>query len=302
MYQNNQPLFVLPFDHRSSFQKIIGAADRELTSDEYKLLCDYKKVIYEGFQQGVKLGVPVSAATILVDESFGSEVISDAVRKGFLVAVSTEKSGQKEFDFEYGDEFGAHLNKFKPTFSKVLLRYNPDDEAALNARQREKLKVISDFSKANGYKFLIEPLIPATDAQMESVGGDKERYDQEIRPELAVRMIKEIQDGGADPDIWKIEGFTETAHYADVVAQARVGGRTQAAIIVLGRGADAAQVDLWLRAGAVLDGVVGFAVGRTVFWEALVAMRDKKMSREEAAKQMGEHYYRFYKVFTEAKG
>jgi len=302
MYQNNQPLFVLPFDHRSSFQKIIGAENRELTIEEHQKLCDFKKVIYSGFQYGVKLGVPMSAATILVDENFGSEVISDAVSKGFMVAVSTEKSGQKEFDFEYGNEFGEHLNKFKPTFGKVLLRYNPDDDAELNSRQREKLKIMSDFCKANDYKFLIEPLIPATDKQLESVGGDKERYDQEIRPDLAVRMIKEIQDGGADPDIWKIEGFTETVHYSNVVEQARADGRDKVAVIVLGRGADAAQVDKWLKAGAVLDGVVGFAVGRTIFWEALVAMRDGQISREEATNKMGESYYHFYKVFTEAKG
>src|SRR5438876_803734 len=96
-------------------------------------------------------------------------------------------------------------------------------------------------------KFLFELLVPAEEGQLASVGGDTDRYDAELRPELMRRTIAEFQDAGVEADIWKIEGVDTREDCERIAAQARVGGRDGVVCVVLGRGADDAKGDHWLR-------------------------------------------------------
>ena len=180
-----------------------------------------------------------------------------------------ERSGQAEFQFEYGEEFASHIEAFNPTFSKVLVRYNPGGDAELNRRQTGRLARLSSWLHTHGRRFLYELLIPATATQLERCGGDQARYDAEIRPALVVEAIRAQQEEGVEPDIWKIEGLDTPADCARVVAQARAGGREGVACIVLGRGADEERVLDWLHVAAAVPGFDGFAVGRTIWEEAL---------------------------------
>ena len=162
-----------------------------------------------------------------------------------------EKSGQDEFDFEYGDEFGAHIEKFNPDFSKVLVRYNPDgdtdDEPASSSAGSSGSRT---GCTSNDRKFLFELLVPATDAQLASVDGDTDRYDAELRPELMRRAIEDAQNFGFEVDIWKIEGVDERSDAAMLAEQARSGpGREGVTCVLLGRGASTEKVEQWLQAG-----------------------------------------------------
>ena len=162
-----------------------------------------------------------------------------------------EKSGQNEFDFDYGDDFGAHIEKFDPDFSKVLVRYNPDDDAEMNERQLGRLKRLADWLHGHDRKFLFELLVPATDDQLASVGGDTERYDAELRPELMRRAIEEIQNFGIEVDVWKIEGVDERSDAEMLAQQTRSGeGRENVACVLLGRGASTEKVEQWLEQAA----------------------------------------------------
>ncbi|HXW38476.1 MAG TPA: DUF2090 domain-containing protein, partial [Acidimicrobiales bacterium] len=235
-------------------------------------------------------GVPNAAAGILVDEEYGAGVARSAKAAGTTLAVPVERSGQAEFEFEYGDDFGAHIEAFEPTFAKVLVRYNPDGEAALNRRQTERLARLSDWLLHRDQRFLFELLVPATTAQLEAAGGDQRRYDREARPDLVVRTIGELQDGSVEPDIWKIEGLDTEEACARVVAAARRGGRGHVQCIVLGRGADEGQVLQWLKIAAGVEGFDGFAVGRTIWEGPLRAFVGGTLSRQDAATAIADHY------------
>lgn len=293
------PLFILPFDHRTSFMKKMFGISAEPKEEQVEYISGFKRIIFEGFKRGVESGVPKEQAAILVDEQFGDAVLRDAIASGYTVCLATEKSGQDEFDFEYGQEgFAEHIEKYHPAIVKVLLRYNPEGDKEMNARQRARLKILSDYCHNHGYKFLIEPLIPATEEQLAKVEGSEHRYDTEIRYQLMVQMIQELQEYGVEPDIWKIEGLEDPGQYEAVVVQARSLGRDNVSAIVLGRGANATQVEKWLRAGAKVKGIIGFAIGRTIFWEPLAEFRDGKISREQAVGQIAQNYQHFYQVFT----
>jgi myo-inositol catabolism protein IolC len=295
-------LYILAFDHRGSFQKKMFGIQGDPTEEETRTISDAKHLIYEGMEKAVERGAEAGATGVLVDEQFGGEIPRQAKQRGLVLAMPVEKSGQDEFDFQYDDAFGQHIERFDPDFSKVLVRYNPDGDAAMNERQAGRLKVLSDWLHAHDRRFLFELLVPATDEQLASVGGDTDRYDAELRPDLMIRTIAELQEAGIEADVWKIEGVDERSDCERIVAQARSGGRDGVVCVVLGRGASTEKVDEWLRAGAAVDGYVGFAIGRSIWWDALKGFLDGGLEREKASDQIAENYLRFVKVYEAAAG
>jgi myo-inositol catabolism protein IolC len=297
----DEKLYILAFDHRGSFQKKFFGIEGEPDPEQTAMIADAKHLIFEGIVRAVGAGTDPSVTGVLVDEQFGSTVPAEAREHGLKLAMPAERSGQNMFDFQYGDEFGAHIESFDPDFTKVLVRYNPDGDGPENREQLGKLKRLSDWLEQHERKFLFELLVPAEPAQLESVGGDSDRYDAELRPELMRRAIAAIQDGGIEVDIWKIEGVDERADCEMLVAQARSGGRDGVVCVVLGRGANDAKVDQWLGAAAPVDGFVGFAIGRSIWWDPLKSYIDGKIDRASGAQKIAENYLRFVKVYERAE-
>ena len=294
-------LYIPAFDHRGSFQKKMFGIDGDPTPEETERIADAKHLIFEGMVKATETGaVQEDQVGGLVDEQFGGSIPTQAKERGLKLAMPVEKSGQNEFDFDYGEQFGEHIEKFEPDFSKVLVRYNPDDAAELNQRQLGRLKRLADWLHENDRKFLYELLVPATDEQLASVGGDTERYDAELRPELMRRAIAETQDYGCEVDIWKIEGVDAREDAEMLAKQTRAGaGREGVVCVLLGRGASDEKVDQWLRAAAPVEGFVGFAIGRSIWWDALKGFLDEGCERKAAAEQIADNYLRFIGVYEQ---
>ena len=298
----NEPLYVLPFDHRGSFQTKMFGWTGTLSADQTAEIASTKQVIYDGFKAALHAGVPEQKAGILVDEQFGGAILRDARANGYTTACPAEKSGQEEFDFQYGEEFAKHIEAFQPTFCKVLVRYNPEGDRALNLRQADRLKRLSDYLHTNGRsKFMFELLVPAEKAQLDHVKGDKKAYDVELRPRLMVQTIMELQDAQVEPDVWKIEGLDHREDCEKIVAIARRRGRDNVGCIILGRGENDQKVREWLTIAATVEGFIGFAVGRTSFWDPLINMRARKITREDAVAQIAGRYREFVDIFDKAR-
>lgn len=293
-------LLVLPFDHRASFQEKMFGIKGTPTPAQTEEIASYKTMIFEGFEKAVKSGLPKEKMGILVDEQFGSQVLSKAKAAGFTTCVAAEKSGQDEFDFEYPD-YKAHIEKVNPDLVKVLVRYNPEGDKTLNDRQATKLAQLSQYLDSVGRKYMFELLVPATPAQLEKCKGDKHLFDVELRPSLMVRAIEELQNKGVEADVWKLEGLDRKEDFEKVCAVARRGGRTDVGCIVLGRGENENKVREWLKVGANVQGVIGFAVGRTVFWEPLKSFKEGKSSRDQATDQMAKTYGNLCRLWLEAR-
>jgi 5-dehydro-2-deoxygluconokinase len=296
----DRPLYILPFDHRGSFQNKLFGWSGTLTIDQTAQIATAKQVIYDGFRAALKSGVPEQKAGILVDEQFGTAILQNATANGFTTACPAEKSGQEEFDFEYGEDFAKHIEAFQPTFCKVLVRYNPEGDQAPNARQAARLKRLSDYLHSKGRSlFMFELLVPAEKTQLARLKGDKKAYDLELRPRLMVETIERLQYEGVEPDVWKIEGLDRRKDCEKVVAAARRGDRDKVGCIILGRGEDDQKVREWLATASGVPGFIGFAVGRTSFWDSLVNWRAKKITREEAVNNIARRYLEFVETFEE---
>jgi myo-inositol catabolism protein IolC len=284
----DRALYILPFDHRGSFQAKMFGWKSPLTEAQTAEISRAKEVVASG--------LPKEKTGILVDGQFGAGILRNAASKNVVTACPAEKSGQDEADFEYGEDFARHVEAFEPTFCKVLVRYNPQGDRALNNRQATRLKRLSEFLTAKSpSRFMFELLVPAEKPQLEQLNDDKASYDRKLRP-----GIHELLDAGVEPDLWKVEGLDRREDCESVVAAARAGGRDHVGCIILGRGEDERKVRLWLGVAAEVPGFIGFAVGRTVFWDPLVAWRSKKATRDQTVALIAKRYREFVDLFERA--
>jgi len=287
-------LAILPFDHRSSYISGLFGWKEPLNVEQALTVAESKRVIYEGFQQA---RIPKEEVGILVDEQYGVGILRDARQQDTITAVTVEKSGQKEFDFVYGDDFAQHIEAMQPTFAKALVRYNPEGDRALNQCQTQRLKRLSDYLHQSPHLFLFELLVPAEFHQLEHVDHNKDAYDTQLRPRLMVRALEELRQAGVEPDVWKIEGLDQRADCEKIVEVAHRHGGQNVGLIVLGRGASQERVLHWLQTAASVSGFIGFAVGRTSFWKAVVDFEAKRLSREVAAAQIAQNFEEWNQSF-----
>jgi 5-dehydro-2-deoxygluconokinase len=295
----DSPLYILPFDHRHSFQTKLFGWTGPLAPEQTRQIAATKQLIYNAFKLAIASGtVDEEKAAILVDEQFGADILRDARRHGYTTVCPAEKSGQAEFDFEYGEKFAEHIEAFGPTLCKVLVRYNPEGSAALNERQGARLKRLSNYLHSQSRsRFMIELLVPAEQSQLDRTHGDKRVYDLELRPNLMAGAITQLQDSGVEPDVWKVEGLERRTDCERIVAAARREGRSTVGCIVLGRGEDDEKVREWLAAARGVPGFIGFAVGRTAFWEPLVSWRANRITGEDAVEVIARRYGEFVDTF-----
>jgi myo-inositol catabolism protein IolC len=289
----DERIYMLAFDHRGSFEKMVGNPE---------LVPGAKYLIWEGFKRAVEQGAPKQNAGILVDAQYGPDVAHEAKAGGYKLAMPCEKSGQHEFDFEYGDAFGEKIEEFDPDFTKVLVRYNPEGDSEMNERQAARLRRLSEWLHERHRKYLFELLVPAEESQLAKVDGDVDRYDEELRPELMMEAILQLQNAGVEADIWKIEGISDREACREITRLVRREGRDRVSCVVLGRGASDAKVDEWLRAGSGLEGYIGFAIGRSIFAEAVKAYAADPdgFDRDAAIENIASSYLRFIDVYDGA--
>ncbi len=296
----DQPLYLLAFDHRGSFEKGLFGAQEPVSAQVRTGIIDAKELIFQAHLEVVKDGrVPPAAAGVLVDEEFGASVARMAKAEGTPLAMPVERSGQDEFQFEYGDDFGQHIDAFDPTFAKVLVRYNPEGDVELNKRQSGRLVRLSQWLRQHERKLLFELLVPPTTEQLDRY-EDAGTYDRELRPALVVEAIHALQTAGVEPDVWKIEGLDLADDCQKVVTQARSEGRDGVACIILGRGADEAKVFHWVRVAASVPGFDGFAVGRTIWYDALAKFLAGQASRDDAVQRIAARYTAIYDTYVGA--
>ncbi|MGA2967638.1 MAG: DUF2090 domain-containing protein, partial [Candidatus Levyibacteriota bacterium] len=304
-----KPLYILPFDHRATFAKqMFGKKSiAELDSQEKEAIREFKMLIYKGFKDAVEKLIPTDSAAILCDEEFGSEVLLDALHNGFLTLLTVEKSGQEEFDFQYAD-FGEHIEKFHPKFVKALVRFNSGDAEDLKQKQKTNLEKLSDYCHENNHRFLLELLIIPNETQLKEAGS-RQAFDRKLRPVLAAEVIRELQDFAIEPDVWKLEGFEEKESYKEIIQTIKRDGRDNVNLVILGRGAKVEEVEKWLEigveeevfeTGAKVEGVIGFAVGRTVFWQAIEKFHNREIGKAEVIQTVSENYRKFYQIFISA--
>jgi len=272
-----RPLFVLPFDHRSSFAKTLLGFAYPPTAREAKRVVEMKQIVFDAFLLARKQVDHPDQLAILVDEEFGSPILKKTRRMKIPFALTTEKSGEALYHFQYGNDFGKHLKQFQPTFAKALVRYNPAQNTK-NKQQLARLKKLSTFCKKEKMGFMFELLVDGKGSQVD----------------LMARSLKQIIKAGVEPTLWKLEGLNTMTDWK------KLDGITKTDIIVLGRGESKKAVDHWIKTAAKSGIPDGFAIGRTIFFKPLEQYRDKKINREQAVEAIAKNYLHYIKLWEKS--
>jgi myo-inositol catabolism protein IolC len=279
--RHDDPLFILAMDHRESFGRtLFGVEHDDPDPAQRAAMTSAKQLIYQGLQ-AARPAVSDGRIGVLVDERYGSGVI-DAVKASLtppVLAVPIEASGHEWFTLEWGERWLEHVESIRPDYAKVLIRDNPDFDQGQREQQFGGLAQVSAGLRRAGVPLLYELLVPATKAQLGQAGQDADRYDRDIRPGLVARVIADNYAHGVEPALWKVEGLETVAAAQQIAGQARADGH-QASLIVLGRDAPAERLDHWLTVASQVSDFVGFAIGRSI-WED--AVRDYEASDHSQA-------------------
>ncbi len=295
------PLLILAMDHRESFGRtLFDVRDDHPDAQQQAAITAAKRLIYAGLARA-RAQLPCGRAGVLVDERYGQPVIDAARSDGVVLAMPVEHSGREWFELEWGQHWLEHIRSNRPDFAKVLVRDNPAFPREQRERQLQALREVSDALNELGTPLLYELLVPATSAQLAAAGGAAAAYDRDLRPGLVTQVIADNQAAGVEPAIWKIEGL-ETADAARAaVAQIRAGGRDHVDAIVLGRDAPADRLDHWLGVAAPVDGFVGFAIGRSIWEEAIAGHNRGTIGDEQAIDQIAGRYLGFARQYCTAR-
>jgi myo-inositol catabolism protein IolC len=292
---------MLAFDHRKSIRALFGISG-EPTAAETARISNVKRLVFDGLARARDDLGGAAVPALLVDEQFGAQVLELAQDEPIVTAVACERSGQAEFQFEYGDDFAEHIERVDPDLVKALVRFNPAGDPELNGRQLERLRRLGDWLGGNGRELMFELLVPPTPEQLRAVGDDRDRFDLELRPELVCRAVTELQDAGVEPAVWKIEGLDRGADCEQVAAVCRRGGRGHVSCLILGRGAADPRVEHWLRVAAPVEGIGGFAIGRTIWWQPISSHLSGELDREATTAAIAERYMHFVNVYRASSG
>ena len=299
-------IFALAFDHRNSLRRDFMHLAGQPTPEQHATMVTAKGIVTDAL---IAAAPQVSAggssgsgsAVLLIDHEYGGQFVPEAQAAGIRVAMPVEESGQAELRYLCDGHPDRVVAAYRPDYVKVLIRYNPGGDAAMNARQRARLRELSNWLEGRPQQLMLELLVPPEDAQLAAVGHDRGRFDRETRAELTVTAIGQIAGDGLRPALWKIEG-PESRGDAARIAGAVHSADPDAGCLVLGRGADDAAVRRWLAIAAATDGFTGFAVGRTIWWDALRRFVDGG-DRDAAVQAVAARYLdlvRDYRAMTPA--
>ena len=290
----NDTLLILAVDQRPWLTKALYGHTGVATSDERAAIAEGKHVVLEGLLRATAEREGLDAG-ILVDAELGPGVPERAKAADIPLALPIEVGGLDVYATEPAD-LEAHLRHYQPDYTKVLVRYNVEGSGEDNAVQLDRLREAAHTAHACGTRFLFEILVPATADQLAQVGGDAERYDHELRPDLILRGMKEIS-AAVDVDVWKLEHLGDAANYRAAVDLA---ADHDATCILLGANAREATVCEWLTTAAS-SGFIGFAIGRSIWWNAMSQLLAGTMAREKAVETIARNYLMFADAFLKGR-
>jgi len=290
------PLFVLAIDHRDSLRRW----HRERFGprpDEHEVLRALKHLALDGLLAALGDDLGRAEVALLTDDEYGADVLARAKRSGIATAVAVEKSGEREFCFEHDAHYANYLDALDPTFAKALVRYNPRGDVDRNSRSRERLGILQQHLRDRGRPLIVELLVPPEPFQLDALDGDRARYDRVVRPELTLDALDELIHSGLQPRYWKVEGQATLDAYRRLAVVA--AGDIGSGCLVLGRGEDRPIVDRWISLAAQVDGFAGFAVGRTIWLDAVLQWRLGRATYDQAVVMIADAFRRLVMLYRD---
>ena len=271
---NTDRVYMLAADHRWQWEEWCDARSMPRTR-----IAEVKRLAYDGFLLARDRSAAVrECGALLIDEQYASPVITEALKAGVNVGTPAEKAGS--FPLAWCEPFSRALTG---AFVKVLVRHRPDDDREIRDRQWAKLKALQTWCHGAGKPLVIEVLVARRQEP-------EEEFEASGRPAMLAGFIGEAYRRALAPDFWKIEG-TPSKEGARII-DAAIAADSWCRQIILGKAADLDTIHRWFAAAAGSPTAVGFAIGRSVFWEPSEAFLSGTRTAGQAAADICANYLR----------
>ena len=271
---NTDRVYMLAADHRWQWEEWCDARSMPRTR-----IAEVKRLAYDGFLLARDRSAAVrECGALLIDEQYASPVITEALKAGVNVGTPAEKAGS--FPLAWCEPFSRALTG---AFVKVLVRHRPDDDREIRDGQWAKLKALQTWCHGAGKPLVIEVLVARRQEP-------EEEFEASGRPAMLAAFIGEAYRRALVPDFWKIEG-TPSKEGARII-DAAIAADSWCRQIILGKAADLDTIHRWFAAAAGSPTAVGFAIGRSVFWEPSEAFLSGTRTAGQAAADICANYLR----------
>jgi len=266
-------VYMLAADHRWQWEEWCDKRSIPRTR-----IPEVKRLAADGFRLARERSPRVREfGALLLDAQYSSDVIAEARRDGVVAGTPAEKAGA--FPLAWATEpFDRALIG---AFVKVLVRFRPDDADEIRDGQWHKLDTLQSWCRRAGTQLVVEVLVPRRQEP-------EDTFDAAGRPAMLADFIGESYRRGLTPQFWKIEG-TPAADGARTIDRA-IAAQPQCRQIILGKAADIATIERWFAAAYGSVTAVGFAIGRSVFWEPATAFLIGSSTASETAAHICANY------------
>jgi 5-dehydro-2-deoxygluconokinase len=284
MMLNIDRVYMLAADHRWQWEE--WCDKRSIGRDRIGAA---KRVAYEGFLMARRTSPAARQfGAMLLDEQYSSAIIAEGIREGLEIGTPAEKAGAFPLAWA-ADPFDRALTG---TFVKVLLRHRPDDDRVVRDEQLAKLDLLHAWCERHNKPLIVEILVPRDqepEAEFEATG----------RPAIVAAVIRDAYARGLAPAFWKIEGTPSVigARTIDAAVAERPDGRQ----IILGKAADVAAIQEWFTAAAACATAVGFAIGRSVFWQPCTDFLGGLLTAAAAARGVADRYLQLISTWDDVR-
>jgi len=291
----SHPLYMAAFDHRGSLRRALRRIGADLGPARRSEL---KLTIWRGLKTALPRVVERASVAILIDR--GNEPVArDAEAAGVPVALALEESGS---DTLRGDTapflLRGELRSLRRGFGKALMRWHPHDPAGRKRQQLAVLRELSDITSDSGAELLLELLIHPRPPQGTGASS-AHQWEDSVLPGLQQAAVAEVLDSGISPALWKLEGHSNARAAARM--DTLVGSaRPDASILILGGGTDIGGLQQAFSCRAGNERFRGFAVGRSIWQEPILALCSREITQTEAQDKIGDNFLAVVDAFESA--
>ncbi len=239
-------LNVLAMDHRSQFEDLIA----ETGGDPARI--PHFKTLALRAVEAVAGGD--NRFGVLLDGRFGFDALAQAGDHDYWIGRPIELPKSRPLAFESSADVATELTEWPLNHVvKCLVFYHPDDEPDLRERQERQLLRLFDACRKTRHELLVEVILPR---------------EAPCDAHTVARAIRRLYAIGVRPDWWKLEPAADAAAWREIEAAVNENDPLCRGVVLLGLSAPEAELLAAFEVAAPFAIVKGFAVGRTIFYDA----------------------------------
>jgi len=277
---SKEPLLILAYDHRWQFEKSVQEAGKNT-----ELISEFKQHIFNGFCRA-RENLNDNRLAILIDPQYGKAVLKKATDKNITLGVPIEAAGIMPLKWS-SDKllYETILQRPKPWFVKVLWQYHPAMPPDLKQMQLNQLIELNRVCDDLERKLMVELILP-----------------DEFNPngESVAQSITDVYRHDIYPYWWKIAALN-TEHEWQRVSEAVKTHDEDARIIILGGSKkEVGAYEQQFKRAKSIGIVTGFAIGRSIFWQAWLDLIHDKITIEMVDDIIAKKYTELINIWENA--